>query len=554
MEPDTAIASGPPNPMSGGSMAVFHFTGDGTGSVITHYEFSLDGGAFVTAWSTSLTLSNLADGSHTLKVRAVDAAGNIDATPAEYTWIVDSTPPSTSIVSTPARLSNTADAPFIFSGTDFGDNPRPITSYEYRLDDGAWISSPSGDNWVILAGLSDGVHTFEVYAIDAAGNADATPASFTWTVDTQIHASFDMPAPAVEDATGQSVAALTLDADAEIDIANLAAHGWTGDVTSGFVKTLSYGTATLSIAQGTVTLVLDESAADALKTGDTATESVTVPVVDDAGNTLDAEVEFTIEGANDAPSDITLAGASVKEFRVTGAVVGTLSATDAEDAGTALTFELVNNAGGRFALSGGKIVVANGLLLDYEQAKKHVVQVKVTDTDGLTRIENLRITVTNVDPEVVTGSGAANIIVGGSKNDTLSGMGGNDRLTGGMGRDRLTGGTGADDFIFTLPGQSGKTATTRDIITDFQVRVDDIDLSAIDANGAAAGNGRFSFVTAKGAAFTGKKGQLVWLQENPAGTARDKTIVMGDINGDGRADFHIELTGLKALTAADFVL
>jgi hypothetical protein len=28
----------------------------------------------------------------------------------------------------------------------------------------------------------------------------------------------------------------------------------------------------------------------------------------------------------------------------------------------------------------------------------------------------------------------------------------------------------------------------------------------------------------------------------------------GDINGDGRNDFHIELTGLKTLTAADFIL
>ena len=45
-----------------------------------------------------------------------------------------------------------------------------------------------------------------------------------------------------------------------------------------------------------------------------------------------------------------------------------------------------------------------------------------------------------------------------------------------------------------------------------------------------------------------------WFQENPIGLASDKTIVAGDINGDRVADFQIELTGLKALTAADFVL
>jgi hypothetical protein len=43
---------------------------------------------------------------------------------------------------------------------------------------------------------------------------------------------------------------------------------------------------------------------------------------------------------------------------------------------------------------------------------------------------------------------------------------------------------------------------------------------------------------------------LRWFQQ----IVSDKTIIAGDINGDGVADFQIELTGLKTLTAADFVL
>ena len=69
-----------------------------------------------------------------------------------------------------------------------------------------------------------------------------------------------------------------------------------------------------------------------------------------------------------------------------------------------------------------------------------------------------------------------------------------------------------------------------------------------------AGNGKFAFLAAKGAPFTGVHGQVHWFQQNLAGTANDKTIVEGDINGDKHADFAIELKGLIALSAGDFVL
>ena len=83
---------------------------------------------------------------------------------------------------------------------------------------------------------------------------------------------------------------------------------------------------------------------------------------------------------------------------------------------------------------------------------------------------------------------------------------------------------------------------------------DKINLSVIDANGAAANSTAFSFLATMNAAFTGAKGQLRWFQENPLGTVNDKTIVAGDIDGNKVSDFMIELAGLKTLTAADFVL
>ena len=118
----------------------------------------------------------------------------------------------------------------------------------------------------------------------------------------------------------------------------------------------------------------------------------------------------------------------------------------------------------------------------------------------------------------------------------------------------MTGGANNDTFIFAAVSEMGVTATTRDVITDFTRGQDVFNFAAIDANPSVAGDQAFSFLVAQGAAFTGARGQIRWVQENPAGAVNDKTIVMGDLNGDRVADFHVELTGLINLGASDFAL
>ena len=158
---------------------------------------------------------------------------------------------------------------------------------------------------------------------------------------------------------------------------------------------------------------------------------------------------------------------------------------------------------------------------------------------------------------VMIGSKGVNQLAGGNGNDTLYGNAGNDTLIGGAGRDILTGGAGADRFDFNAISDTGPTTLARDIIRDFThhntlALSDRIDLATIDANAALANDQAFSW---KGtAAFSGVSGQLRYFQENLAGTASDKTIVEGDINGDKVADFQIQLAGLKTLAAADFIL
>ncbi|CAN7360536.1 M10 family metallopeptidase C-terminal domain-containing protein [Devosia sp. LjRoot3] len=183
-----------------------------------------------------------------------------------------------------------------------------------------------------------------------------------------------------------------------------------------------------------------------------------------------------------------------------------------------------------------------------------------TGSDILATIENVT---GGSGADTITGSSAANVLDGGVGADILLGMGGADTLVGGVGADRLTGGTGRDvmtggadndTFIFTATSEMGNTTTTRDVITDFTPGQDKFDFSAIDANTLLLGNQAFSFLAPQGAAFTGVRGQLQWRVEDPAGTTNDKTIVLGDINGDRVADFQVELTGLIQLGVGDFIL
>ena len=151
-----------------------------------------------------------------------------------------------------------------------------------------------------------------------------------------------------------------------------------------------------------------------------------------------------------------------------------------------------------------------------------------------------------------TGNWLGNTIVGNTGANMLSGYGGNDILSGGLGRDTLSGGDGLDDFDFNSISEIGKTSTTRDRITDFVHLQDDIDLSTIDASTKAAGNNAFKFIST--AAFHKVAGELRYLKYDVTGTANDKTIVCGDVNGDALYDFTIELTGLKLLSVSDFIL
>lgn len=108
-----------------------------------------------------------------------------------------------------------------------------------------------------------------------------------------------------------------------------------------------------------------------------------------------------------------------------------------------------------------------------------------------------------------------------------------------------------DAFDFNSVNESKRGAA--DVIKDFDFAgdLDLIDVRDIDAKKGGADN-KFKFIGTQH--FHRKAGELHYVKFNAPGTAHDKTIVEGDINGDGRADLQIVLLGLHNLTKGDFLL
>jgi alpha-tubulin suppressor-like RCC1 family protein len=169
--PQTTIDQGPSG-ATGSASASFAFSTSepGTGST---FECQLDAETFV-ACDSPKALTSLSEGSHTFSVRAIDAAGNRDASPATRTWLVDTIAPDTSIVSGPSGTTSSTSATFSLASTETD------SSFECRLDgQRAWSACPA--TYDVLA---EHTHTLQARAVDQAGNPDTSPAARTWTIDT----------------------------------------------------------------------------------------------------------------------------------------------------------------------------------------------------------------------------------------------------------------------------------------------------------------------------------------------------------------------------------
>jgi len=202
------------------------------------------------------------------------------------------------------------------------------------------------------------------------------------------------------------------------------------------------------------------------------------------------------------------------------------------------------------ALGGGTDTVQSSVSYTLTANVENLVLTGAVAINGVGNSLNNQIT-GNSSANVLDGGIGDDVLRGGGGNDTLYGGTGNDTLQGGSGLDIFFGGLGADDFQFQSGDFSGNTRQTADWIVDFHHgQGDKIDLASVDANSGLAGDQAFTFIG--NSAFTNVAGQLRY--DFVTVDKVVETIVYGDTNGDGLADFAIRLTGHVFPTNGDFIL
>ena len=106
-------------------------------------------------------------------MRARDAAGNTDASPATRSFTVDTAAPHTTITSQPGALSLSGSGSVGFTVSE------SAAASQCRLDNGAWSACSSPYQ---VSALGAGRHQVDVRSDDAAGNVESPGASAAWTV------------------------------------------------------------------------------------------------------------------------------------------------------------------------------------------------------------------------------------------------------------------------------------------------------------------------------------------------------------------------------------
>jgi VCBS repeat-containing protein len=393
----------------------------------------------------------------------------------------------------------------------------------------------------------DGAHDEFEGGVDYTDSITVTTVDGTTeTLTVTIHGTNDAPELTSPAQTGSVTEEDSLTATGNVDATD--AEGDTLSYAVSGSATGTYGSISVNSATGewTYTLANASAAVQGLNTGDVRHDIFTIEVSDGKGGTVSQQVDVTINGKDEPVTTVTTAPVTTtdtppsdtnnnNELNPGGGSNADLSGTDGANqiVGGALSQTINGNGGDDIIYArGGNDTVNGGSGLDtaYGQDGSDTIN----GGDGNDTIYG------GTNGDTLNGDAGNDTIYGGSGVDTINGGADNDAIYGGLGADNLTGGGGDDTFHFLTLSDIGDT------ISDFNaVGNDTIDLSALDADGAAG----------SADAFTGYFGTTATAHGVWSATVGGDTVVYADTDGNtSTAEFWVTLTGTVALTSADFVL
>jgi Ca2+-binding RTX toxin-like protein len=175
--PETTIVSGPEG-QTHRAQPRFTYSSNESGA---GFECRIDAAAFSGCDDEGFEPSQaLADGAHTFYVRAVDPAGNLDATPAGRAFTVDSVSPSLKIESGPSGPTKLTKPVFGFS-VPAGATLKCAIDADAGFEEPTYVAC-AGPTYEPAAALAQGAYTFRVMATETSGNITVDSRQFT--VDT----------------------------------------------------------------------------------------------------------------------------------------------------------------------------------------------------------------------------------------------------------------------------------------------------------------------------------------------------------------------------------
>jgi len=322
--------------------------GSVTGAAITNVVCNMG------AQSCVVTV-NTGTGSGTLGLNMTNSTGvtdsggaglsNLPVTGEVYT--IDKDAPDTTITSNPVNPTNSTSATFTFTGND--GSGVGVAGFECKLDGGSFAACTSPQSYT---GLADGQHTFQVRAIDTLGNADQTPATYMWTVDTTAPTVTINQAAGQADPTSSSPINFTVvfsEAVTGFANADVSLSGTAGATTSAVTEIAPNNGTTYNVAvsgmstPGTVSAsILANAAQDAVANTSAASSSTdntvtynnlvcpTTLTVNDLGDTPDANPgdglckdatnKCTLRAAIEEANAVTACTPLTINFSVTGTI------------------------------------------------------------------------------------------------------------------------------------------------------------------------------------------------------------------------------------------